>query len=118
MSKKIVIVSVMFLSSCSNTISTIVENESVDGLTYFMPNKDFIVTITMSEPDEKTGINKVNNVVFSTSTAYADRSIQYVLQHGTNLLNDNKLDITVDTRGLLKSSKSTSNSKVADVLKG
>ncbi len=117
MNKVMVVLSVISLTACASTTSTIVNEKDIDGLTYFMPNKDFIVTITMTEPDSH-GSNKVSNIVFSASTAYADRSKQYVLKHGTNLFNDSKLDVTVDTTGLLKSSTSTSTSKVAEVLVG
>lgn len=94
MNKVTVVLLVIFLSACTNTTSTLVKNEGVDGLTYFMPNKDFIVTITMTEPDGKVP-SKVSDVVFSTTSAYADRSKQYVIQHGVNWLNDNKLAVTV-----------------------
>lgn len=117
MNKVIVVLMAIFLSACANTTSTLVKDEGVDGLTYFMPKKDFIVTITMTEPDDQ-GSNKVSNVAFSTSTAYADRSTQYVLQHGANWLNDNKLAVTVSEAGLLKTSTSTSKTKVTEVFEG
>jgi len=117
MNKVTVVLLVIFLSACTNTTSTLVKNEGVDGLTYFMPNKDFIVTITMTEPDGKVP-SKVSDVVFSTTSAYADRSKQYVIQHGVNWLNDNKLAVTVSESGLLKTSTSTSKTKVTEVFEG
>lgn len=110
-------ISVLFWSACSSVTSTMVSKDYVDGLTYYMPKKDFVVTIIMAKPDN-SGKNEVSNVVFSQSKAYADREIQYILAPQTNLLNDNKLNVSISEIGLLKTSIVNSTSKVSEVFEG
>lgn len=116
MKKILISIVAVSLMACSNTKSTLVGSSAVDGVTYFMPNKDFIVTITVS--DVPGGNTEVSNVTFAESLPYADRSRRYVLEHGSNILNDNKLIVTVNERGLLKTATSESKTRVADVLVG
>lgn len=81
-----------------------------DGLTYFMPNKDFLVTITIKD-------NKVDKVVLGSTASYPDLSKQYLLRHGGNVFGKNTLDVGVSESGLLTSTKSTTQSNVTDAFK-
>lgn len=102
---------VVCIASCSSIKST--ENpkaNDVDGLTYYMPKKDFVVTVNVDS-------NKVKKVSFGTTPAYPDLSKQYVLNHGSNFLGKNTLDVAVTEKGLLTSSKSTTVSNVTDAFK-
>ncbi|GGO86267.1 hypothetical protein GCM10011348_36730 [Marinobacterium nitratireducens] len=101
----------LFVTSCSSIKS--IEDpkaEDVDGLTYYMPKKDFVVTVNVES-------NKITRVSFGTTPAYPDLSKQYVLNHGSNLLGKNTLDVAVNEKGLLTSSKSTTVSNVTDAFK-
>ncbi len=111
----IMVLVILLLSACSTTTSTAVRMNGVDGLTYYMPKKDFIVTVTMA--GEGTELH-VSDVVLEATSAYADRSQQYVLQHNLNLLSDSKLDVTVDPSGLLKTTNSTTTTQVQATLEG
>jgi hypothetical protein len=85
-------------------------SDSSDGLMYYMPKKDFLVTIV------KNG-GKITTVSLGTTGAYPDTSKSYVLKYDQNLLGKNTLNVGADINGLLKSSKSTTVSGVSDVLK-
>lgn len=105
-----------FLSACTVINSTPVPQKAEatpDGLTYFMPRRDFIVSIEMGKPDGKTGV-EVTNVTFSRTAAFADRSQVYILNIGKNLLADTKLTISVGENGLLKKSTAASTSQVEE----
>ncbi|HBN6206099.1 TPA: hypothetical protein L3M66_004780 [Vibrio parahaemolyticus] len=101
----------LFLASCSS-IKSIEEptSDEVDGLTYYMPKKDFVVTVNV-----KSG--KITKVSFGTTPAFPDLSKQYVLNHGSNFLGKNTLDVGITEKGLLTSSKSTTVSNVTDAFK-
>lgn len=111
MKKLFVILSTVLIASCSS-VSSIEDPSagSVDGLTYYMPKKDFKVTI-------KVEGGKVTEVNLGTTPAYPDLSKQYVLNHGTNFFGKNTLDVGVNENGLLTSSKSTTVSGVNDAFK-
>ena len=104
---------IIALSACSSIKS--IENpdkgtDSVEGLTYFMPKKDFLVTITIKEKN-------ITNVELGTTSSYPDLSKQYVLRHGGNVFGKNTLDVGINENGLLTSTKSTTVSNVTDVFK-
>ncbi|MND76014.1 hypothetical protein D3C80_676490 [compost metagenome] len=107
----IVSVSALCIFSCSS-IKSIEQPtaDNIDGLTYYMPKKDFVVTINV----EKNAIKKIS---LGTTPSYPDLSKQYVLSHGSNFLGKNTLDVAVTEKGLLTSSKSTTVSHVTDVFK-
>jgi len=84
---------------------------SKDGLTYYMPKKDFLVKVSIKD-------NKIEKVDLSTSTAYADVSKQYLLHHGNNFFGKNTLDVGIAVSGLLSSAKSTTQSNVTEAFKG
>jgi hypothetical protein len=99
------------LVSCSS-IKSIEEPSkgNTDGLAYFMPKKDFLVTVTV-----KGG--NVEKVVLGNTPPYPDLSKQYLLRHGGNVFGKNTLDVVVTEQGLLSSSKSTTQSNVTDAFK-
>jgi hypothetical protein len=109
-------VALIVLSGCSAITSTELSDEAAKektprGLTYFMPRKDIQIEIDVQELDN---VLQVNNVTISTTGAYADRSKVYVLNHGRNLLADNKLTVKINSAGLLESATATSTSKVEE----
>lgn len=84
---------------------------SVEGLSYYMPNKDFVVTLSIKgQKPEKAGIG--------TTPAYPDLSRQYVLRYGRNWLGKNTLDVAVTPAGLLSTATSSTQSGVAEALRG
>jgi hypothetical protein len=112
MKKALLMVAAYMLTGCSSIQSLhSPERGKIDGLTYYMPKRDFIVTV---EGDGKNIIN----INLEVSGVYADTSTQYVLAHGSNVFGKNTLDVAVDENGLLTSTKSTTVSKVSDALKG
>lgn len=103
----------LILSSCSSIKSIEspkVDSGNGDGLTYFMPKKDFLITITIKD-------KKVTEVALGTTAAYPDLSKQYVLRHDGNFFGKNTLDVGVNKTGLLSSTKSTTVSNVTDAFK-
>lgn len=104
---------VVTLAACSSIKSVEkpkAKTDAVDGLTYFMPKKDFLVTITVKD-------SKVSKIVLGTTSAYPDLDKQYVLRHGANVFGKNTLDVGVSESGLLTSAKSTTVSNVTDAFK-
>lgn len=99
------------LVSCSSikTVQSPSTNDT-DGLTYFMPKKDFFVIVTIKD-------KKVEKVVLGSTAAYPDLSKQYLLRHGGNAFGKNTLDVGVSESGLLTSTKSTTQSNVTDAFK-
>lgn len=109
MKKTIVVLVAIALSACSSIKSIESPDTGIEGLTYFMPKKDILITIKVDK--DKT------DVTLGTTTSYPDLSKQYILRHGGNLFGQNKLDVTITEAGLLTSSKSTTVSNVSDVFK-
>ncbi|MBL0141684.1 MAG: hypothetical protein IPP91_06350 [Betaproteobacteria bacterium] len=98
----------MVLAGCSSVESISEPAAGVhDGLVYYMPRTDFLVTIVKA----KEGITSVS---LGTTAAYPDVSKSYVIRHSANLFGKNTLLVGVDVNGLLKSSKSTTTSGVTD----
>lgn len=113
--------------------------EQSDGLIYYMPKKDIVITFNVreenneSENDTKKKKNEKNQlqqamspekrkIVYVTNVdvtpAYPDGSEYYVLKHKVNLLGDNKTDIGINEKGLLSNStKAIMISKVNESLK-
>ncbi|QOJ24121.1 MAG: hypothetical protein HRU78_11115 [Gammaproteobacteria bacterium] len=119
---------VVILSACSSTVSVKKpEAKESDGLIYYMPKKDIVITFNVREESDepKDGANKktaekrkivsITNV--DVTPAYPDGSEYYVLKHKINLLGDNKTDIGINEKGLLSSTKSSMTSKVNESLK-
>jgi hypothetical protein len=80
-----------------------------DGLVYYMPNKDFIVTVVRDVA--KT------SVTIESSAAYPDLSLPFVLNFNRNFIGKNEIKVGVGESGLLTSAKSTTTSGISDVLK-
>lgn len=82
--------------------------ENLDGLVYYMPSKDFFVTVTTGAD------NKPEKVEIKESLAYADTSQRFVLHHQNNLLGKNELSVGLGVNGLLQTTKSTTTSGVSE----
>lgn len=107
--KPLVIFVAFWLISCS-AIKSVVAPTELDGLVYYMPMKDLLVTVVQGEA-------KAPTVTVDVTKAYADRTKPYVLRHGINAFGKNTLDIVITERGLLSSAKSTTISTVGEALK-
>jgi hypothetical protein len=107
------ILSVVMLMACSSIKSTekpAAGTDTVDGLTYFMPKKDFLVDLIVVD-------SKVTEINLGTTLAYPDLTQQYVLRYSTNIFGKNTLDVKVSESGLLTSSHSKTISQVNEIFK-
>jgi hypothetical protein len=111
------LVSLLFvIAACSSLKSTpLLPNQggSMDeahGLVYYMPRKDFKMTLTVKD-------GTVETINLTETAAYPDLVHQYSLRHAYNGLGKNTLDVGVGTNGLLTSSKATTKSGVSDAFK-
>lgn len=101
----------MALGGCSSIKSVQLSGmDQHNGLYYYMPKRDFIVTLTVTK-----GV--VDKVAFGVTPSYPDLSKAYVLDFSKNWLGKNTLDITITEQGLLSVANSTTVSGVSDVLK-
>jgi hypothetical protein len=96
------------LSACSS-ITTIMEPEinDADGITYYMPKKDFIVTVVVSDEGK--------SVISSVSSAYPDLSKQFVIKYNYNAFGDNLLKVDIKENGLLTNINSKTVSQVNEI---
>jgi hypothetical protein len=102
----------LMLSACSSISSYKgATAKDGDGLVYYLPKKDFVVTVTR-------GNDKFTGITIDTTLAYADLARAYVMQFGTNPFGKNRLDISIGPTGLLSSSKSTTTPGVTEALAG
>jgi len=113
--KAIVVLALIALSACSSIRS--IQNPAkgtdyVDGLTYFMPKKDLLVTVKV---EKKNCENVITQITLGTTPSYPDLSEYYVLRYQKNLVGKNTLDVGVNETGLLTSAKSTTVSQISDV---
>lgn len=98
------------LSGCTSVASIpSPASSNTDGLIYYMPRIDFVVTIVKTK-------DQTTQVTVAPTNAYPDLSTQYVLNHRGNLLGANALNVGVDVNGLLKLSKSSVTSGVNEAL--
>lgn len=105
--------SVALISACSGVKSIPnPDQDNLDGLIYYMPMKDLIVTVEIGEK------NTLSSVTIGTSDAYADRSKKYSLSFQKALLADNDINIGTNSAGLLKSATSETTSQVSEIFKG
>lgn len=101
----------LFIVACSSVSSIEKPDEDkVDGLTYYMPKRDFVVTVVV-----KGG--NIESVSLGVTPAYADMSKQYVLSHRSSVVGKNTLDVSVTDKGLLATSKSTTVSSLSEAFK-
>lgn len=96
-------------AGCASISSWKETTNNSKGLVYFLPLKDFKITLTFSNRDIKA-------VNFDVTDAYPDRKNPYILTHNINLFGDNKTDLKINTKGLLSSATSSVDSKVHDSL--
>ncbi len=99
------------LCACSS-ISSIDDPNNVTsgGLAYYMPQKDFVVTMTKAK-------GAYTDIALSETPAYPDLGKAYWLQFQENMIGKNVLNIGIGTNGLLTSSKSVTTSGLTDALK-
>lgn len=100
--------SVVAISGCASINST-PTTEPGDGLVYYMPKKDIVVTV-VREATKATATIQV-------TAAYPDLDRPYVLNFNRNLLGKNEMNVGIGPTGLLKSAKSTTTSGIAEALK-
>ena len=100
------LLTIVFLTPCSSITSIeSPKGDDINGLSYYMPKKDFLVTVSVKD-------GNATKVTLGTTHAYPDLSKQYSLQHGSNFLGKNTLSVVISEKGLLTSSKSTTVSNV------
>ena len=100
------------LAGCSSINSIEQPKPSyTEGLNYYMPKKDVLITIIV---DDK---KKVTSLVIGTTASYPDTSKRYVLNHKVNAFADSTTKVSLSTSGLLTTAKSTTTSKATDVFK-
>lgn len=108
----LLIVTICTSLSCSSIKS--VQNDpqavSSNGLTYFMPSKDLIVTLKISS-------NKLDTVIIKSSDAYPDLTSSYSLTFHESFIAKNEMDISITKTGLLSSVKSVSDSQMSEIAK-
>jgi hypothetical protein len=98
------------LAGCASIRSVKSPSTGTEGLYYYMPNRDFIVTVSSKD-------GKATKVVFVESPSYPDMSVSYLLQYSTNAINKNTMNIGINEKGLLTSAKTDLVSGVPDALK-
>lgn len=103
----------IFLTSCSSvtSIESPANGETAEGLAYYMPQRDFSVTVTIDEKRKTT-------VALGTTNPYPDLSTRYVLRHGSNLVGQNSLDVGINSSGLLQSATSKTVTQIDQALRG
>lgn len=92
----ITLLTIVIITSACSSMNSIVEPDTdklKNGLPYYMPKKDFLVTVTVKEG--------VESFVASTTPAYPDLSQIFVLKYQDSLIGDNLLTVGIDTHGLL-----------------
>ena len=99
------------LAACSSIKSiSQPDDKSADGLIYFLPKKDLLVTVIVDDKGLKT-------VSLGATPAYPDMQKQFVLKYGRNFFGKNTLDVKVKD-GLLDTAKSTTVSNATEAFKG
>ncbi len=109
----VLLIVTLIASACSSMSTTIVGENNKDelkgGLPYYMPKKDFLVTVTVKEG--------VKSFATSTTPAYPDLSQIFVLKYEDSLISDNLLSIGVTTKGLLTSINAKTVSQLNEIFK-
>lgn len=95
------------LAGCAS-VSSVPEPEHAQGLTYYLPKKDFVITLTVSD--------KARTVTAETTPAYPDRQHRYAVRFQRNWLGKNEMDVDITPSGLLTSAYSKTTSNVSEVL--
>jgi hypothetical protein len=104
-------------TGCASVTSRVLktDNPTADGLVYYMPRKDVIVTVTLAAATAPAVA--APTIKIETSTAYADNSRAFVANYRRNLIGKNQLTMVVNTQGLLESSKAQTTSNLAEIIK-
>lgn len=105
------LISVGTLCGCSSvsSVSDARKASNRDGLIYYMPEKDILISITKSQDDALSA-------TVSAGDAYPDLSVPYILQFNTNLVGKNVINVTVKENGLLSSTKSVTTAGIGQAL--
>jgi hypothetical protein len=101
-----------FLAGCSSIQSVPEPTGQPVGLYYYMPKRDFVVTITR---DKATSTDQI---AITESAAYPDLGKQYLLQYSRNPIGKNVMKVGVHENGLLSTLNAESQSGVTEALKG
>lgn len=101
---------VLLCTGCASFSSKGVHPEdAVEGLVYFLPKKDVLLTLTV-------GAGQLTGVTMATTAAYPDRSLAFELSHSSNGLAKNTTNFEI-RNGLLTSTSGTLTSGVSEALK-
>lgn len=105
------------LTGCASMNSSpISANLPTDGLVYYLPKKNIVVSVVKAAATTPaTGL--VTTVSVSATAAYPDLTKPYALQFSENWIGKNTMKIGVSTTGLLSTSKSTTVPGITDALK-
>lgn len=99
------------LCSCASLGSTPLSTASpMEGLTYFMPKQDLLLTLTMDESGKHA-------VSFAMTPAYPDLETGYVLHHVANGISKQTSTVGVGPDGLLATTNATTVSGLAEAAK-
>lgn len=102
------------LAGCSSMLSVPVTATSAatagDGLVYYLPRRDVLITFTVAEKGQRP------TVEIAASASYADPNEVYVLRYQRNAIGENAIDIGINTSGLLNNAaKSTSSNQLSQI---
>lgn len=101
----------LICSACASYTSTDARTDTAsapDGLMYFLPKKDFKITITIAS-------NTAPSITLATTAAYPDPFERYALRYQRGLVGRTDMDIAV-SNGLLTSATSVYTPQVSDAL--
>lgn len=110
MKRPISIIAGLALAACSSIESAREPKAEFEGLSYYMPNKDFVATITIKAKEPA-------KVTFAETAAYPDLRQRYVMRFATNLVGKNTMNITVTEKGLLSTATSDTVAGISEALK-
>lgn len=103
---------ICLISACASfTSTTYRSNENANGLSYYLPKKDLLITISYKD-------NKLDTILIGTTKAYPDMDKQYLLNYKYNLFGENKITLEVNEIGLLNgSNESETKSRINEIFK-
>ncbi|WP_418319657.1 hypothetical protein [Piscinibacter sakaiensis] len=99
------------LSGCTSLTSVKNPANSNDGLVYFLPNRDILITVTSTS-------SKLASITATASPSYADRSKAYVLSYHRHPLAKNSIDVEINEAGLLTTSNANQTGDAVAALAG
>ena len=103
---------VLVLCGCASVQSTpLSAARRIEGVTYFMPKQDLLVTITVKDG------GKSHDASIALTQAYPDLSKGYLLQHVANGISKSTSAVQVGTNGLLTTTETSIVSGVTEVAK-